>query len=79
MAAHSPWQAREWMIESVLRGELLSHAQASGWMADFGEALPCEGIALHDGREACNYHNQYPVLEKRRFWKSTELLSLIHI
>ena len=49
------------MIESVLRGELLSHARASGWMADFGEALPCEGVALHDGREACAYHNQYPV------------------
>ena len=49
------------MVESVLRGELLSHAGASGWMADFGEALPCEGIRLHDGREACAYHNQYPV------------------
>ena len=49
------------MIESVLRGELLAHARASGWMADFGEALPCEGVALHDGREACAYHNQYPV------------------
>ena len=49
------------MVESVLRGELLAHARALGWMADFGEALPCEGVALHDGREACAYHNQYPV------------------
>ena len=30
-------------------------------MADFGEALPCEGIRLHSGGDACAAHNSYAV------------------
>merc|ERR1719506_2689364 len=30
-------------------------------MADFGEALPCEDVSLHDGRDACAYHNRYAI------------------
>jgi alpha-glucosidase len=30
-------------------------------MADFGEALPCGGIQLHDGRPPCSVHNEYAV------------------
>lgn len=32
---------------------------ASGWMADFGEALPCDAV-FHSGAPACDFHNHYP-------------------
>ena len=41
----------------VVRSELIDRAGSSGWMADFGEALPCEGIRLHSGGDACAAHN----------------------
>lgn len=28
-------------------------------MADFGEALPCEGVQLYDGSSPCTYHSEY--------------------
>lgn len=28
-------------------------------MADFGEALPCAGVQLHDGSSPCTYHSLY--------------------
>ena len=45
----------------VVRSELIDRAGSSGWMADFGEALPCEGIRLHSGGDACAAHNSYAV------------------
>ncbi|MCB0035757.1 MAG: alpha-glucosidase [Anaerolineales bacterium] len=48
--------AREWM-KAVIRDEVLA-AGASGWMADFGEALPFDAL-LFEG-DAAAYHNQYP-------------------
>ena len=50
-------EAREW-LKSVLREQVLG-AGASGWMADFGEALPFDAC-LHDGRDAARFHNEYP-------------------
>jgi alpha-glucosidase len=51
--------ARTW-IKSVIIGEMLDKAKASGWMADFGEALPFDAT-LHDGADASLWHNAYPV------------------
>jgi alpha-glucosidase len=49
-------EARRWM-KDVLRDEVLG-AGASGWMADFGEALPYDA-RLADG-DAKQAHNAYP-------------------
>ena len=45
-------------IKGVIKDELLGSG-ASGWMADFGEALPFDAV-LHDGSDAAVYHNRYP-------------------
>ena len=45
-------------IKDVIKDELIG-AGASGWMADFGEALPFDAV-LHDGSDAAVYHNRYP-------------------
>lgn len=50
--------ARAWLKE-VLR-EQLETCGVSGWMADFGEALPFDA-RLADGSDAASYHNRYPV------------------
>jgi len=47
-------------FKHVLREELLSSG-VSGWMADFGEALPYDA-QLFSGESAHLIHNQYPVL-----------------
>ncbi len=49
---------RTW-LKTIIKDNLIG-AGASGWMADFGEALPFDA-QLHDGRDAALYHNQYPV------------------
>ncbi|MEE2755452.1 MAG: alpha-glucosidase [Myxococcota bacterium] len=49
--------AYEW-LKSVIKDELLT-VGSSGWMADFGEALPFDAV-LHDGINAESYHNEYP-------------------
>ncbi len=51
--------ARTWM-KDVLIDELVENASCAGWMVDFAEALPFEAI-LHDGSDAADYHNRYPV------------------
>ena len=33
----------------------------SGWMADFGEYLPVDGV-YHSGADPVRMHNEYPVL-----------------
>ncbi len=50
--------AAAWM-KDVIREEMLA-VGASGWMADFGEALPLDAV-LHSGEDAASYHNHYPV------------------
>jgi len=50
--------AREW-IKDVIKKQLIKSG-VSGWMADFGEALPFDAV-LSDGTDAAKYHNQYPV------------------
>lgn len=52
-------QAREWM-KKVIRDEMIVNAGCSGWMADFGEALPFDAV-LHSGQSAASFHNEYPV------------------
>jgi len=49
--------ARAW-YKDVIRDQVLG-AGASGWMADYGEALPFDAV-LHSGEEAALYHNRYP-------------------
>lgn len=50
-------EARQW-IKQVLREEMLARG-FSGWMADFGEALPYEA-KLASGEPAALAHNRYP-------------------
>jgi len=47
-----------WM-KDIIREELIA-VGASGWMADFGEALPWDAV-LYSGEKASSYHNHYPV------------------
>ena len=47
-----------WM-KDVIREEMIA-VGASGWMADFGEALPWDA-KLHSEESAASYHNHYPV------------------
>ncbi|WP_273028180.1 alpha-glucosidase [Massilia timonae] len=51
-------EARTW-IKNVIKNELLGHTRASGWMADFGEALPFDAV-LADGNDPAAWHNRYP-------------------
>lgn len=51
-------KAREW-FKTVLSYELVENAGASGWMADFGEALPYDS-KLSDGSTGKVFHNRYP-------------------
>lgn len=50
-------EARRWM-KDVIKTELIGSG-ASGWMADFGEALPFDA-KLFSGESAASYHNRYP-------------------
>lgn len=50
--------AREW-YKTVLRESLVEEAGASGWMADFGEALPYDAV-LASGETGSEFHNRYP-------------------
>lgn len=52
-------EARRW-YRGVVRDQLLGNG-FSGWMADFGEGLPTEGIVLEGGQDPRRYHNRYPV------------------
>lgn len=54
--------AWDWM-KGILRDQVLSTG-ASGWMADFGEALPCDA-RLSSGEPATQVHNHYPELWAR--------------
>jgi alpha-glucosidase len=49
-------EAQSWLKEIMFT---MIDMGVSGWMADFGEALPVE-IQLHSGTDPVAYHNQYP-------------------
>lgn len=51
-------EARTW-IKGVMKREMIEKAGTSGWMNDFGEALPFDG-KLHDGADPAVWHNRYP-------------------
>lgn len=50
--------ARKW-IKEVIKEQVIGTAGASGWMADFGEALPFDA-KLFDGSDPATFHNRYP-------------------
>ena len=50
-------EAREW-LKDVIKTELLG-VGLSGWMADFGEALPLDAV-LYSGESPTEAHNRYP-------------------
>lgn len=51
-------KACDWM-KAIIKNELIGHAGASGWMADFGEALPFNAVLYGDAKPA-EWHNHYP-------------------
>jgi sulfoquinovosidase len=53
---HNP-DARTW-IKKVIKDELIAKAGASGWMADFAEAMPFDA-KLSDGMDPMTWHNRY--------------------
>ncbi len=50
-------QARRW-IKQVIKTQMI-RIGSSGWMADFGEALPYDA-RLHTQESPATYHNRYP-------------------
>ncbi len=46
-------------IKGIIKTELIGKAGASGWMADFGEALPFDGKLYGDADPAA-WHNRFP-------------------
>lgn len=48
---------RVW-IKGIIRDEMIGKAGASGWMADFGEALPFDG-KLYGDADPATWHNRY--------------------
>ncbi len=50
-------EAREW-IKEVITAEMIQEG-FSGWMADFGEALPLDAV-MASGDKGIYYHNRYP-------------------
>ncbi len=50
--------ARAW-IKGIMRINMIEAAGSSGWMNDFGEAMPFDGAIA--GGDAAAFHNQYPV------------------
>ncbi len=50
--------ASDW-YKNVLRESIINQAGASGWMADFGEALPYDAV-LSSGETGITFHNRYP-------------------
>jgi sulfoquinovosidase len=52
-------QTRTW-IKGVIKSELIGKAGASGWMADFGEALPFDSKLEGDASPGV-WHNRYSV------------------
>ena len=51
-------KAYRW-LKDVIKNEMLQNG-VSGYMADFGEALPFDSV-LFSGEPAASYHNRYPV------------------
>lgn len=50
--------ARAW-IKEIMKTALIDNAGASGWMHDFGEALPFDAV-LYGGADPAAWHNRYP-------------------
>ena len=50
-------KAREW-VKGIIKNELIARGGSSGWMADFGEALPFDS-SLSGGSDPAVWHNRY--------------------
>lgn len=63
-STHAP---HEWLLQlthdsSICCGRRgMLQAGVSGWMADFGEALPMDAC-MHDGTTGATWHNKYPAV-----------------
>ncbi len=53
-------EAREWFKERIIKRNMIDIGM-SGWMSDFGEALPVDG-SYFSGEPGEKLHNRYPVL-----------------
>ncbi|XP_013409261.1 uncharacterized protein LOC106172883 [Lingula anatina] len=53
-------EAFEW-YKSVIKTNMIGIG-LDGWMADFGEYLPTDGVVLHNGMSGREVHNLWPVL-----------------
>ncbi len=51
-------ETRDW-IKTIIKDHLIANCGASGWMADFGEALPFDS-KLHGGADPAIWHNRFP-------------------
>lgn len=49
--------ARDWMKQLIIKN-LVIEGRAGGWMHDFGEYLPFDGV-LASGVDVYQYHNKY--------------------
>lgn len=50
--------AQDWIKKTVIIDEMINKTRASGWMADFGEALPFNG-QLFGNADPAVWHNHY--------------------
>jgi alpha-glucosidase len=46
-------------MKQIIQNEMIERLGASGWMADFGEALAFDAV-LHSGQSPQEWHNRYP-------------------
>mmetsp|Transcript_41042 Transcript_41042/g.113021 ORF Transcript_41042/g.113021 Transcript_41042/m.113021 type:complete len:799 (-) Transcript_41042:96-2492(-) len=46
-------------LKAIIKDNVIG-AGASGWMADYAEALPFDAV-LHGQQDAAQYHNEYPI------------------
>ncbi|GMI44910.1 hypothetical protein TrCOL_g2704 [Triparma columacea] len=50
--------AVEWM-KDIIKERMLDEAGSMGWMSDFGEAVPYDGV-MYSGVSGADHHNEYP-------------------
>lgn len=45
-------------MKNIIVDNLVKEARSAGWMHDFAEYLPFDGV-LYDGSDPYEYHNKY--------------------
>lgn len=51
--------ARVW-LKDVIKNHMIRETKVSGWMADFGEYVPCDAVLFDASVDPMQYHNVYP-------------------